>query len=232
MVSTGAPARYAQLQEEAALLADVSAAQPVRIRAAPVRTAELPGGRHRWHHVVHVPEAVHARATLLARSLGAGTYDLLDSTHTVASVVHAALERGRAAGEAWHPSRLYALAVGSYGDGAEFSLSRYEPGLDADVGGSRRPEWHFALHAAGGAPADAAYFAAALLENIALSPEDVGRVYLYGDQAEPERHADLATVFGQEPRPLDPMPLFGRRPEGVPASALAAFAPCLGAVVR
>ena len=219
-----APARYAQLQEEAALLADVPAAQPVRIRAVPVRSEDMPSGRHRWHHVVHVPEAVHARVTLLARSLGAGTYDLLDSTQTAGAVVQALLERGRE-DDFGPPPRPFALAVGSYDDHAEFSLSR------AGESGAR-PTWHFGLHAAGGAPADAAYFVVAMLERIGVAAEDVGRVFLYGQHAELSEHDALAAVFANPPEPLDPMPLFGRRPDGVPPAALAVFAPCLGAVVR
>ncbi len=93
-----APARYEQLRQEAALLADVSTAQPVRTRAVPVRTEVLPGpegeggGPHRWHHVVHVPEPVHARLALLAKAAGAGTYDLVDATQAAAAVVRARLE--------------------------------------------------------------------------------------------------------------------------------------------
>ena len=44
--------------------------------------------------------------------------------------------------------------------------------------------------------------------------------------------AALGELLGSDAVPLDPLPLFGRRPDGVDAAALAAFAPCLGAVVK
>src|SRR5690606_19948994 len=133
-----APARYEQLRQEAALLADVSTAQPVRIRAVPVRTEVLPGppdaGRpHRWHH------AVHARLALLAKAAGAGTYDLVDATQAAAAVVRARLE----ALELPVPRPPFALAVGAYPGHAEFALCR-------------DGAWHHGLHAPGGAPEDAA----------------------------------------------------------------------------
>lgn len=221
-----APARYEQLRQEAALLADVTTAQPVRIRAVPVRTEAFPGapgaggGPHRWHHVVHVPESVHARLTLLARAVGATTYDLVDATQAAAAVVRGLL---------WQePARVpvapFALAVGAYATHAEFALCRTDP---ADG----RAAWYHALHAPGGAPEDAAYFALALLERLGVAPEAVGRLFVYGD-ADPERHAVLGALLGRDPEPLDPLPLFGRSPEGVAPADLAAFAPCLGAALR
>jgi hypothetical protein len=221
----GAPARYEQLRQEAALLADVSSAQPVRIRAMPVRTEALPTGVHRWHHVVHVSETVHARLTLLARGLGAGTYDLHDSTQTAAAVAHALLDQELADGNPRDPARPFALAVGSYGDFAEFSLSR-------DPGAGDRPVWHFGLHAPSGAPEDAAYFALSMLQRLSVTPEEVGRLFVYGDDLDVDRLTVLGSLLGGDAIPLDPLPLFGRRPEGVDPAVLAAFAPCLGAVVR
>jgi hypothetical protein len=58
--------------------------------------------------------------------------------------------------------------------------------------------------------------------------EEVGSLFYYGGDGRPDV---LAGVLGVDPVPLDPLPLFGRRPEGVDPAALAAFAPCLGAVV-
>ena len=220
-----APARYEQLRQEAALLADVSTAQPVRIRAVPVRTEELATGAHRWHHVVHVPESVHARITLLARGLGAGTYDLSDATQAAASVVRAVLAEARLSGETADPSRPYSLAIGCYDDEAEFSLSR-------DSGVDDRPAWHFGLHAPAGAPEDAAYFALAMLERLSVAPEEVGRLFVYGDKVDHAVRSALGELLGGDAMPLDPLPLFGRRPEGVDSAVLAAFAPCLGAVIR
>jgi len=219
-----APARYEQLRQEAALLADVSTAQPVRIRAVPVRMETLPGpperggGPHRWHHVVHVAEPVHARLALLARAVGSGTYDLVDATQAAAAAVHGLLAAGTPAPRGAPGGAPFALAVGAYAAHAEFALCH-------------DGAWHHGLHAPGGAPEDAAYFALALLERLGVQPEDVGRLFVYGD-ADADRHAVLAALLDRAPEPLDPLPLFGRRPDGVDPAELAAFAPCLGAVLR
>ncbi len=220
-----APARYEQLRQEAALLADVTTAQPVRIRAVPVRTEILPLGPRRWHHVLHVSEPVHARITLLARGLGAGTYDLVDATQTVASVARAVIADARAAGEVADPARPYSLVIGSYAGEAEFSLLR-------DAVDDGQPAWHFGLHAAAETPEDAAYFGLTMLDRLSVTPEEVGRLLVYGDRIDPDMRAALGELLGSAALPLDPLPLFGRRPEGVDAAALAAFAPCLGAVVK
>ena len=61
-----------------------------------------------------------------------------------------------------------------------------------------------------------------------VDAEVVGSLFFYGSDCRPDV---LAGVLSVDPVPLDPLPLFGRRPEGVDPALLAAFAPCLGAVV-
>lgn len=216
----GAPQRYEQLRQEAALLADVSTTQPVRIRAVPVRTETLEvEGRaepYRWHHVLHVPEPVHARLTLLARALGAGTYDLVDSTQAAAAVV-AALDAQRPP-EAT-PGRDVALALGAYPGHVELAVVR-------------DGQWVHGHHGASGAPEDAAYFAAAFLERLGLAPAEVGRFFLYGEDADPGRYDLLAELLDAPPVLLDPLAVYGRTPPGATPAALAAYVPCVGAALR
>ena len=218
--SLGAPQRYEQLRQEAALLADVNTTQPVRIRAVPVRTEVLGvEGRaeaYRWHHVLHVPEPVHARLTLLARALGAGTYDLVDSTQAAAAVVLAL--------DAKHPpeaaeGRDVTLALGAYAGHVELAVVR---------GG----QWLHGHHGASGAPEDAAYFAAAFLEQLGLAPAQVGRFFLYGEEAEPARYDLLADLLDTTPVLLDPLAVYGRTPPGASPAVLAAYVPCVGAALR
>jgi hypothetical protein len=218
-----APQRYEQLRQEAALLADVSTTQPVRIRAIPVRTEVLVvGGEaepYRWHHVLHVPEAVHARLTLLAKALGARTYDLVDSTQAAAAVVLALDAQGPEPPEDDGDGLPVTLALGAYPGHVEIAVVQ---------GG----QWMHGHHAPSGAPDDAAYFAAALLEPLGMSPAEVGRFFLYGEGVDPARYGLLADLLDADPVLLDPLAVFGRTPPGARPEALAAYVPCLGAALR
>lgn len=209
----GAPERYEQLRQEAALLADVSTAQPVRIRAVPVRTEALAGEPHRWHHVLHVPEPVHARLSLIAKALGVNTYDLVDATHAAASVVRA-LDANQAA-----PPPPFTLALGAYAGHTELALVH-------------EGAWHHGHHVPGRAPEDAAYFAAALLDRLGLQPAQVRRVLLYGEEADPARYGLLADLFQTTPTLLDPLAVYGRTPPEASPTLLAAYVPCVGALLR
>ena len=221
----GASERYEQLRQEAALLADARTTQPVRIRAVPVRTETLDVEGHavpyRWHHVLHVPEPVHARLTLLAKTLGAGTYDLVDSTQAAAAVV-AALDEARPVTEP--PPRGVTLVLGAYAHHVELSVLR-------------EGQWLHGHHGASGLPEDAAYFAAALLEHLGIAPAEVRRLCLYGEGeaghgVDPDRYGLLAEPRGEEPALLDPLAVFDRPPPDASPATLAAYVPCLGAVLR
>lgn len=208
-----APARYEQLRQEAALLADVSTSQPVRIRAIPVRNEELETGTHRWHHVLHVPESVHARLTLVAKALGVNTYDLVDTTQAASAVVRA-LDANHAA-----PPPRYAIALGAYATHTELAVLQ-------------DGQWYHGHHAPGRAPEDAAYFAAALLDRLGIVTGEVGRVFLYGEAADPARFGLLADLFGTTPARLDPLAIYGRTPPDADPDLLAAYVACVGALLR
>ncbi|NNF59528.1 MAG: hypothetical protein HKN04_14930 [Rhodothermaceae bacterium] len=213
------PQRYEQLRQEAALLADVSATQPVRIRAVPVRTETLVieqvPAAHRWHHVLHVPEPVHARLALIGKALGVGTYDLVDSTQAAAAVVRALDARSPIPMDA----QPFTLALGAYPSHVEMAVVH---------GGA----WYHGHHGPIGAPEDAAYFAAAMLERVGLSTEKIGRFVLYGEMPNPEHYLLLADLLGCMPQLLDPLAVYNRTPAGADPAALAAYVPCLGAVLR
>jgi hypothetical protein len=194
--------RDAQLQEEAALLADVAPARAGRVHAAPVRTE---GDRTTWYHVVHVGDAVHPRLSRLADALGAPTYAVVDAARAAA---HAAAPGTAAEG---------ALCVGAYAAHTEAAVAE---------GGALR----FAHHGAGADPADTAYFALAAVQHAGLDADAVDRLLVYGDAAAGRRLALVAELLGRVPEPLDPFRPFHRRPDGAP-DALASFAPVLGAAL-
>ncbi|MFN3595752.1 MAG: hypothetical protein ACK41D_00600 [Rubricoccaceae bacterium] len=210
-------ARYAQLRQEAALLADVPAHLPVRIRAVPVRTETIGGAPHRWHHALHVPEHVHDRLTLLAQTLGVASYDLSDTTQGTAALVRALAPPATPDAAADPPPLV--LAVGAYAQHTEYALCRGTEWLHGHYGPSAAPE-------------DTAYFALALLERLGLAPSALETLYAYGDELSEERLGLLAEFLDRPAQPLDPFALFARRPEGVAPETLAAFAPVLGAALR
>ena len=206
-----APAdRDGQIRQEAALLADIPPAVPVRVRAVPVRAEASPAGdggdgARLWYHVLHVPEGVHERLGRLAAVLGVASYDVADAGRSVAAVVHAL--GGDAAD----------LVVGAHGDHTEAVVVR---------GGA----FTFAHHGPGTTPEDTAYYALAALDAAGLDAAAVGRVFATGD-AEGGRLDVLASLTGTAAVPLNPIGLFGQPVEDATAWELAAFAPVLGAAL-
>jgi len=212
-VGLDAAARDEQLRQEAALLADVSSEEPVRVRAVPLRLDTIGGTPHRWHHVTHVSEPIHARLSLLARALGVDRYDLSDSPRAAAAIV-----RATTATEGRHTNDIE-LAVGAYSSHTEVSVSR-------------GPSWLFGHHGPGSSPEDTAYFALAALERIGIAPSSVARLHVYGDEGrQEERLSVLSSLLELDATPLDPLSLYGRRPDGISADHLAGFAPVLGATL-
>ena len=214
--------RHEQLRQEAALLADVNAAQPVRIRAVPIRTEDVEIAEetepHRWHHVFHVPEPVHARMTLMARALDMGAYDLLDTTRTAATAIAALDGVAPVPPMADLSDAPYTLVLGAYAEHVELGIV-YDGA------------WYHGHHGPMGAPDDAAYFAVALLERIGLGTAEVGRFLMYGENADPGEFHLLAELLGQEPALFDPLAVFGRSPSGASPELLASYVPCVGALL-
>lgn len=220
--SMAAADKHEQLRQEAALLANISAAQPVRIRAVPVRSEAIEiadvSEAHQWHHVLHIPEPVHARLTLLARALNMGTYDLLETTRSAASVVIALDSTAAAPPLSRDSDAPYTLVMGTYSDHVELSIV-----CDG--------AWFHGHHGLVGDPNDAAYFAAALLDKIGLGTGDVGRFLLYGENATPRDFRLLADLLDQQPVLVNPLEVFGRTPDGATPEVLASYAPCIGALI-
>ncbi len=217
-----AAARDEQIRQETALLADVAPGAPVRVRAVPVRAeaapAGEPGGARLWYHVLHVPEAAHARLGRLAEALGAPAYDLADAGRASAAVVRALWP------ETAGMSPSVDLVVGAYAQHTEVAVVR---------GG----ELVFGHFGPGATPEDTAYYALAALEAAGHDAAAIGRIYATGDALAdrtadaPTRLAVLADLAGVAALPLNAIGLFGRPVDGATAWELAAFAPVLGAAL-
>ena len=224
-----APAdRDEQIRQEAALLADVAPATPVRVRAVPVRAEAAADGERRWYHVLHVAEAIHGRLGMLAAAVGAGGYDVSDASRAAAAVAGALPDAPGGA-----PSGGVDLVVGAHNAHTEVAVVRDGALL-------------FSHHGPGSTPEDTAYFALAALDAVGLDGAAVGRLFAYGDgladtpatpeadpaeAAGPARLALIAGLTGVAAVPLDALALFGRPVGGASPWELSAFAPLLGSAV-
>lgn len=209
--------RLEQLKQEAAMLSDAAVGRPVRVQATSVRIEALPDGRRsHWHHVLRLPEAVHARLAHVAKPFGGesrdGGYEVVDTTGAAAAIA------ARLAHPPEADDTAFSLAVGVYDDRTEFTLTRGET-------------WYHGHHAEAGVH-DAAYFGAALLDRLGIAPRRVRRLFLYGDAAEPGMVAPLSAFLDVDAEPLNPLRLFRLAPSEASPYALAAYAPCVGALLR
>lgn len=213
-----APAdRLEQLKQEAAMLSDAAVGRPLRVTATSVRIEALPDGRRsHWHHVLRLPEAIHARLAHVAKPLGGdrreGGHEVVDTTAAAAAIATRLAHSPESSDDA------FALAVGVYADRTEFTLTRGEA-------------WYYGHHAEAGA-LDAAYFGAALLDRLGVAPRRVRRLFLYGDAAEPGMVAPLSAFLDLDAEPLNPLRLFLLAPSEASPYVLAAYAPCVGALLR
>ena len=215
---TAPASRLEQFKQEAAMLADAAVSRPVRVKATPVRIEAGPDGRRsHWHHVLRLPESVHARFAHVAKPLGGdrheGAHEFVDATGAAAAVVARLHEPS---GEDDEP---FALAVGAYGERAEFALCR-------------GTTWYHGHFADVPARTDGAYFAAALLDRLGVAPGRVRRLFAYGDAAEPASAELVGAFLGLDAEPLNPLPAFGVNPPNADPLALSAYAPCVGALLR
>ena len=217
-VLEGAPpvARLEQFRQEAALLADVTASRPVRVRPTPVRIEAHPdGNRYHWHHVLHMPESVHARLEHLAkpfRTSREGGHAFVDATGAAAAIA------ARVVTMPEDEEPPFALSVGVYSDRTEFALSQGDT-------------WHYGHHVEADVRVDGVYFAGAMLGRLGLAPSEIGHLFVYG-AVEADTASTLSDWLGVEAQPLDPLKVFGLTPTDADPYGLAAYVPCVGALLR
>lgn len=221
-VGMAAAEKFEQLRQEAAMLADARVARPVRVTASPVRMESLPDGRRfHWHHVLRLSESVHARAAHLAKRVGKSSeHKFVDAAGAAAEIISRLRRPSDEAAEVKSPDKVpYTLAFGLYGQRMEVSVCR-------------GAAWHFGHWVEVAEAADAAYFTAALLDRIGVPAERVGRLLLYGEASEREMLSDVEALLDKEAQPLDTLSLFPQAQSKTDASALASFAPCIGAALQ
>lgn len=209
--------RFEQLRQEAAMLSDASVARPVRVKATPVRIERLSGGREaHWHHVLRLSDSVHARIDHIAErpseddEADAWAHHFVDSTAAAAAVVAQRVDE---------EDDALSLAVGVYGDRAEYALCR----------GS---VWQFGHYSETGALEDGPYFVAALLDRLGVAPSAVASLYLYGDRASAESIEGVASFLGRPTLALNPLDIFGPTRSGADPFTLASYAPVIGSLLK
>ncbi len=209
--------RKQRLLREAALLMRAGAARPLRLTADPLYTETLDEGPTlEWYHVLALHERMHTRLDRILRPLSPPHFRMTLSMHAVANAIDR-LERR--SGEAETRTAPYTLAIGWYPTHVEYVVCR-------------RGRWYFSLYTDADDPADCAYFALLLTGRLHLTPEDLGRLYLYGAPLNPDDFASLHDVFGLTPEPFDPMRLVEMDVDTFsPDDDLNAYTPCIGVTV-
>ncbi|MEO1478530.1 MAG: hypothetical protein AAFV01_08135 [Bacteroidota bacterium] len=204
--------RFDRLRREAALMADAEPDRPGRVRAVPVRSQRLASGPQTWHHVIHVPEAVHARLKLLAQQLGrTARYELADTTQAAAALV----------------STLTAL--GTDPDSFQLGLGVYPAHVEVVV--CQAGQWYAGHHAPARTPEDAAYFVFRLLSDLGLATDALTQWWLYGEGTDLRAYDLMATLLKLEPQRLNPLRAFGLPAQSGSPVQMAAYVPCVGAAL-
>ena len=178
--------RKIRLQQEAALLAGTE--QPLHITADAVRSQVLKdGGRVDWVHVLAVGDRIHQRIRALIEPLPHARRRNMVSMHSAATSI---AKMQRSGGE-MDADRRYSIAVGTYSDHLEYTLS-YDQ------------QWFFSKYTGSVPYEDASYFAVSLLHGFGLTLRNVDRLFIYGNDADPAHFSELRSVAGIEIRRLDP----------------------------
>ena len=198
-----------RLRREAALLMERTSAGPFHLRTDVLYEETLhDGSAVAWFHVLALPQAIHARFDGLLRGLPPKRYRFGLSGQGAAAVA--------ARAEAPRADRPLTLAVGWYPTHTEYVLMH-------------EGTWRFSFHTSAGSPADAAYFAVALLQRMERKPDEVERVYIYGVDVEETRFEAFRRVFALAPQRLSPIDAVEIDAGHLSAQFNAeAYAPCVG----
>lgn len=207
--------RESQLREEVAL---VLPGEEAVVTAEFVRSEVLPDGATvNWFHVLALPATVAESFERVVGSLAVIRRRFCSSTSGVAAVLKH-IARRRAAGTS--VGTPYRLAIGSYADQTEYVLVRNQG-------------WHYGLSVRASDPLDRVYFAAALLERLAVGTHELKDVFVYGTGVEPELRTVIPSLLGVEPETLDPLAIVVHESDSISAAFSAeSYAPCIGANLR
>ena len=206
--------RKVRLQREAALVAGSDV--PVHITADAIHAQTLNSGDSvDWVHVLAVDERIHRQIDLVAKPLPPSRRRLMVGMHAAANAV-ARLQHRRKENVDPVP---FALAIGLYAGHIEYTLCHGE-------------QWYFGRYTDAVPPADVAYFAAAMLNQLRLSPKKVSRLYLYGNAVDLSHFSDLQIMFDVEGNKLNPLEILDLDPGSLDSNfEVEAYVGCIGAAL-
>ena len=205
--------RGQRVAHQAALVTNTRSPDSLHTTFRSVRTAEAGGESIEWVYVLALPQAVEGRLKPLVSALPVQDPVQMVSAEAVARVMeHAGTEQTPPA-ENEGPFRL---AIGQYSAHTEFSLTR-------------EGTWYHA-HAVEEAqsPENRAYFAVGLLNRIGVPLREIGRLFVYGPDADPGPNAAFESIFDCSPEVLDPAEALPQMSGPSGEAPAGAYLPCIG----
>ena len=205
--------RRGQVEHEAALVTNTRSPDSLHTTVRSVRTIEAGDEAIEWVHVLSVPKAVAERLEALTASLPGQEVVQMISTEAVAGLMgHTETEQAPPAGN----EGPYWLAIGQYSSCTEYSLTHDGAWYHAHAAQESR------------SPENRAYFAVGLLNRIGVPLNEVGRLSVYGPDADPGPNALFESIFDCSPTLLDPAEVLSQKSELPGDEALNAYLPCIG----
>lgn len=217
-VDSSVSQRKRELRQRAALLTQIRDIDTVRLHAKTVRTSDQAerNGRLMWVHVMAVPHAVEQRVHALADALGFPAPQWTVSTEAVVPVVSRIELQNISHEDALRP---YALAIGIYPCHTEYALT------------SNRNWYHSHVAMDAETTDDRAYYAVSMLNRLQISPQSVGRIFVYGSGSVTDPSV-FEAVFDRSPTPLSLDAAFDTSAcEWARGAEASAFAACCGATL-
>jgi len=204
--------KRAQFEREAKLLTDPTSGD-LSLTSELAHAETLPDGDVvEWHQILALPAIVYSSLRTIVRDLSISAAYPMSSMHGIAN----ALNRLHLKEALCPDDRPLVLAVGYYPTHFEYTVVRHG-------------EWTFCHYTNPGDEADSVYFTLALLRQLGLHPNKVGRIFIYGIVSDIEDFAAMETIFDIVPEKLDAIPIVD-----LDASSLSSgfdfesYAPCIG----
>ncbi len=206
--------RERRVAYQAALVTGTRSSEALHTTSQSVRTVEEEGETIEWIHVLALPQAVEERMETLTASFPGQDPVRMISPKAAARVMR------RHAGSEHAPSAeregAYRLAVGQYPTHTEYTITH-------------DGEWHHA-HAVQEArtPENRMYYAVGFLNRIEVSPSEIGALFIYGSDADPDADGSFEAVFDRRPALLDPFGGLRLAEDTSWEEAPATYVPCIG----
>lgn len=207
-------ARKRQVLHQTALVTGARSPDALHIALQSVRTVEKEGEAVEWVHVLALPHGVAERMNALVASLPGPDVARMVSSEAAARVVGHVGSSSPATGGA------YTLAMGVYPTHTESVLVHNRSWHHAHVAQETR------------SLANRVYYAVGFLHRIGVRPGEIGRLLVYGPDADPVSDGPFEAAFDCRPVRLDPFAVLRRTPGRPPEDATEVYVPCIGGALE